>query len=259
MSTLILRGSSDTVAMLRRNGWRYLRAPDVVAYLIVQPLVVLMLFKYILGGAILIPSMEYVEYMMAGILAMAVVMGSVAVGVGLAEDLVSGVAERLRALPTARSAFLTARSLTDVAKNLVVLPLVAAIGALLGFRLHTTAPHLILAFVLLLGLGVAFAWISMLVAMATSSVEAAQGALFPLTLLFSFASSGFAPPNTMPSWLETVVKASPVTHVDDAVRGLLTNAHASVGHSVVSSLIWIVAITIVTMPIAVRRYTRHVC
>lgn len=246
------------MAMLRRNGWRYLRAPDVVAYLIVQPLVVLLLFRYILGGAILIPSMEYLEYMMPGIFAMAVVMGSVAVGVGLAEDLASGIAERLRVLPTARSAFLTARSLTDIAKNIVVLPLVGAIGVLMGFRLHTTAPHLLLAVVILLGLSVAFAWISMLVALATKSVEAAQGALFPLTLLFSFASSGFAPPDTMPSWLKTIVTANPVTHVDDAVRGLITTTHPHLGSSVTLSLIWIAAISIITMPLAVRGYTRHI-
>jgi ABC transporter DrrB family efflux protein len=216
------------------------------------------LFKYILGGAILIPSTTYVEYMMPGIFAMAVVMGSVAVGVGLAEDLSSGVAERLRVLPTARSAFLTARSFTDVFKNLVVLPIVGIVGVLLGFKFHTTPLHFVVALALLLGLGVAFAWISMIIALATKSVEAAQGALFPLTLLASFASSGFAPAETMPTWLKHILTKSPVTRVDDAVRELITSTHAHATHNSISSLFWIVGMIAVTMPLAVRSYTRHV-
>ncbi len=254
-SASIGRAFSDTIALVRRSMIRYQRSPDVMAILLLQPLIVLLLFRYVLGGQVRLPN--YVQYLMPGIFAFSVINGSATMGIGLAEDITSGVVDYLRALPIARSAFLAARAITDIQRNMLIVPAVGVLGVIVGFHFVGSAPRIVLAGVLLLALGWMFAWISMTIALWTGSVEATQGAAFLLSLVFSFASSGFAIVATMPSWLQPIVRANPVTHVDDAVRALTTTAHAPAAHDVVISLIWIVGVLSVTIPLAVTRYARN--
>ncbi len=248
--------ASDTLALLYRNILRYRRMPDVIVFLVVQPLIVLLLFRYILGGAIHLPHMSYVDYLMPGVFGMAIVIGSSTIGIGLAEDLASGTVDHLRALPIARSALLVARTFTDIARNLLVIPLIGLLGAAVGFKITTTVPNLVLAYALLLALGFAFAWISTTVALWTSSVEATQGLVILFALTFSFASSGFVPVSTMPHVIRGVVNASPVTYVDNAVRLLVTTASGPSSHDTAFSLIWVAGIVIVMVPLSVMRYAR---
>jgi ABC transporter DrrB family efflux protein len=254
-SPQIGRSVADIATLVHRNMLRYRRSPDVAAILVIQPLIILLLFRYVLGGESRLT--DYIEYLMPGIVALAVIDGSVGIGIGVAEDLASGTIDRLRTLPIARSTFLTARAATDIAKNVVIIPLVAALGVAVGFHVVGPVSDLALAFALLLALGWMFAWISMAIALWTQSVEATQAAAFMIALVFGFTSSGFVQVSTMPSWLQPLAKLNPVTHIDDAVRALTATSNGATAHSILSSLAWIAAVLLVVIPLAVARYARH--
>jgi ABC-2 type transport system permease protein len=253
----VKRSTSDTLVLFHRNALRYQRMPEVLVFLVIQPVIVLLLFRYILGGAVHLRGVRYLEYLMPGVFALAVVNGSATSCIGLARDLESGTVDRLRTLPIARSAFLAARSLIDIVRNMLIIPLVGVIGIAVGFNMTTTLPHVLLAFALLLGLGSAIAWLATAMALWLNSVEATQTIAITLSLVASFACSGFVPVATMSPWLRGVVGASPVTYVDNAVRMLLTGTAGNLSHDVLLSLGWIVAIVAISMPVAVMRYTRH--
>lgn len=252
MSALVL----DTLTHARRNAMRYLRLPNILLIGIVQPLLLLLLFRYVLGGAVRSGRGPYIEYLLPGILAMAVVFGSTQAGVGLAEDVVSGTLDRMRAFPIHRTSILAGRAVSDVAKNSLVLGLVAALGIAIGFHASTTASSVLLAAVLLLVLGILFAWVSMTAALLTRSPEAAQGIGAIVAIVASFASSGFVPVATMPGWLQDVVRGSPVTYTVDAVRALITPASGAVGHDALLCMTWVLAIVAVTVPLCARRIAR---
>lgn len=250
----IRQSVADTNALARRSALRYRRQPDVLMILLIQPLVLLLLFRYIIGGETRLH--DYIDYLMPGILALAVITGSAALGIALAEDISSGLVDRLRTLPIARSTLLAARAIVDLAKNAFVIPVVGVLGVAVGFHIAGSAPDVLLAVALLLALGWMFAWTSMVLALWTGSVEATQGAVVLLTLVFSFASSGFAPVATMPSWLQPIVRANPVTQVDDAVRALTTTTHGAATHTVLSSLAYIAVVLVIMIPLAITQYER---
>jgi ABC transporter DrrB family efflux protein len=247
----------DVMTMMRRNLIRYQRRPDVVIFVIIQPFILLVLFRYVIGGAISIPGVTYVQYLTPAVITLAIVNASMTLGAALTEDLMSGAIDRLKVLPVARSAYLSSRVLYDTVRNMFVIPLMALLGVLVGFRFHATIPNIVLGFGLVLALGVAFAGISMLVGLLSSSVETTQGVVILIFVLAGFLSSGFVPVATMPSWLQGVANASPVTHVDNALRILTTTAKGPVTHEVLAALAWIAAILLVTVPVAVRRYSNY--
>jgi ABC-2 type transport system permease protein/oleandomycin transport system permease protein len=257
MSIYLRRGIGDTASLVLRNLVRYQRRPDAILLVLVQPLMLVLLFRYTIGGAIRIPGTSYVNYLMPAAFAVAIVNASATLGIGVAEDLTSGMIDRLRALPIARSSFLLGRVMTDVVRNLILIPLVGALGIAVGFHFHGTLPNLALAGVLLLGLGFTFAWISILIALWSGSVEATLGMSILLFVLVSFVSSGLAPVETMPSSLRGIAGASPVTHVDNALRILTSSASGAVTHEVLAALIWMVAILAITVPLAVWRYSYY--
>lgn len=254
MLTTLAQSYSNIGVLVRRNIWCYLRLPDALVILLVQPLIVLLLFRYILAGESRIPN--YVQFLMPGIFTFAVVTGSSTNGVSLAEDIASGVLERLRTLPIARSTFLVARATTDIVKNVLVIPLVGLLGVAVGFHLVGPASHIFIAAALLLALGWMFAWVSMAVALLTRSADATQGAAILISLGFCFVSSGVAQVSSMPSWLRPFVRVNPVTHVDNAVRTLLTTRGIP-GNEIVASVIWIGAVLLFAIPFAVVRYNRE--
>jgi ABC-2 type transport system permease protein len=257
MSGYLGRATSDVITLMQRSLIRYQRRPDVIIFILIQPFILLLLFRYVIGGAINIPGVEYVEYLTPAVIALAIVNASTALGGGLTEDIVSGALDRLRVLPITRSAYLTSRVSYDVVRNVFVIPLMALLGVAVGFHFSGTIPNFILGFVLVLALGVAFAWISILVGLWSGSVEATQGIAVLIFVLAGFISSGFVPVSTMPSWLQGVANASPVTHVDNALRILTTNATGPVTHEVLAALAWIVGIVVVTVPLSIRRYSHY--
>ena len=250
------QGWEDVWTFVSRSLLRYRRRPDAVLALILQPVIVLLLFRYILGGVVKIPEMSYVEYLIPGVFGMAIVTGSTTNGIGLAEDLNSGTVDHVRALPIVRSSFLLGHTITDFIRNVLVLPIIYLVALCVGFHATTSPGELAVAYLLLLLLGLAFAWISTVVALAFRSLDATQAMVVLVSLVASFASSGFAPVDSMPSWLQGVIGASPVTYVNDAVRGLLTSAEEPVSHDVLMSCIWIVGIVAVAVPLSVRLQAR---
>lgn len=244
------QGIEDVWTFVSRSLLRYRRRPDAVLALILQPVIVLLLFRYIFGGVVKIPGMSYVEFLIPGVFAMAVVTGSTTNGIGLAEDLNSGTVDHVRSLPTVRSSFLLGHTTTDFIRNLVVVPILYLVALGVGFHATTTLGDLAVAYGLLLLLGLAFAWISTVVALAFRSLEATQAMVILVSLVASFASSGFAPVDSMPSWLQGVIGASPVTYVVNAVRGLITSADESVSHDALMAGIWILGIIAVAVPLS---------
>jgi len=257
MTGPVRRATSDVNTLMWRSLIRYQRRPDVIIFIVIQPFILLVLFRYVIGGAIRIPGVNYVEYLTPAVITLAIVNASTALGGGLTEDIVSGAIDRMNVLPIARPAYLVSRILYDTMRNMFVIPLIGLLGVAVGFRLTGTVPNIILGCGLMLALGIAFAWISMLIGMVSGSIEATQGIAVLIFVLAGFLSSGFVPVATMPSWLQGVANASPVTHVDNALRILTTTAKGPVTHEVIAALIWIGAILLVTVPLSIRLYARH--
>ncbi len=247
---------------LRDSGiilWRQLvqlpRIPEVLVFALIQPVMFVLLFRYVFGGAIATPGESYVNYLMPGIFAQTVAFGAVASGIGLAEDLRRGIIDRFRSLPMARSAVLVGRTVSDLVRNFAVVAVMYIVGLLVGFRPEGSVAAQVLAFLLLLLTSFAFSWIGVVIALSMKTVEAVQSAgfiwLFPLT----FASSAFVPTDTMPTWLQVFAENQPFTIVVNAVRALFLDQ--PVGNYVWLTLAWMIGITAVMIPLATRQYRRR--
>lgn len=236
--------------------WRQLvqlpRIPEVLIFALIQPVMFVLLFRYVFGGAIDTPGESYVNYLMPGIFAQTVAFGAVASGIGLAEDLRRGIIDRFRSLPMARSAVLVGRTVSDLVRNAAVVAVMYGVGLLVGFRPAGSIWAQLAAFALLFLTSFAFSWIGVVIAVSMKTVEAVQSAgfiwLFPLT----FASSAFVPTDSMPPWLQAFAENQPFTIVVNAVRALFLAQ--PVGNLIWLTLAWMTAILAVMIPLATRRY-----
>lgn len=239
--------------------WRQLvqlpRIPEVLIFALIQPVMFVLLFRYVFGGAIATPGESYVNYLMPGIFAQTVAFGAVASGIGLAEDLRRGIIDRFRSLPMARSAVLVGRTVSDLVRNSVVVAVMYIVGLLVGFRPAGSIGQQVVAFALLLLTSFAFSWIGVVIALSMKTVEAVQSAgfiwLFPLT----FASSAFVPTDAMPGWLQVFAENQPFTIVVNAVRALFLDQ--PVGNLIWLTLAWMIGILAVMVPLATRQYRRR--
>jgi ABC-2 type transport system permease protein/oleandomycin transport system permease protein len=250
---------SDAVLMTKRNLLRYLRLPNLLVFSTVQPVMFVLLFAYVFGGAIRVPNVNYKDFLMPGIFVQTVIFGSVQTGVGLSDDLAKGMIDRFRSLPMARSAVLAGRTLSDTVRNVFVVLLMTGVGLLIGFRFHNNIFESIAALALAVSFGLAFSWISALIGMSVRDPEAAQAAGFIWIFPLVFASSSFVPVSTMPSWLQVFARNNPITHTVNAIRALILNQapfHDQLGHELWMSVAWIAGILLVFVPLAVNRYRR---
>jgi len=240
----------------RRNVLRWVRIPTLLMFSTIQPVMLLLLFTYVFGGAIRVPGVRYIDFLMPGLFVQTTVFGSVQTGIGLADDLSRGMIDRFRSLPMARSAVLAGRTTSDTIRNLFVVLLMVGVGYLLGFRFHAGLLPAVCAIALVLAFGHAFQWVSALIGLAIRDVEATQAAgfvwLFPLT----FASSAFVPVRSMPDWLEAFAEKNPISIVVDALRSLSLGGPTAT--HVWAALAWIGGILLVFVPLAIRRYRRAV-
>lgn len=243
---------SDISVMTQRNLIRYRRLPQLLVFSTVQPVMFVLLFVYVFGGAINTPTAEYVDYLLPGIIVQTVIFGAMATGIGLADDLSKGMIERFRSLPMARSAVLAGRIISDTLRNLFVVLLMTLVGLLLGFDVKTSFGGYLEAMAITLLLGFSFSWISALIGISVKNVETAQTAGFIWVFPLVFASSIFVPIATMPDWLQTIAKHSPITATVDTVRTLILGG--SFQSQLGNALWWALAIVAVFMPWAVRRY-----
>jgi ABC transporter DrrB family efflux protein len=245
---------SDTLAIAGRNLRAMQRVPEVIVFSTIQPVLFVLMFRYAFGGAINVPGVRYVDYLMPGIFAQTVAFGSVNTGVGLADDLGKGLIERFRSLPMARSAVLAGRTMADLARDLLVIALMVVMGFIVGFRVHTNVLAFATAIVLLLLFAFALAWVFAFVGLASPNAEAAQAASFPPLALITFASSAFVPLKSQPGWLQVFSAHQPLTIIVNAVRALVLGG-PTIG-PVLQSLAWSIGIVAVFAPIAVARYRR---
>ena len=250
----------DALVLARRSVLETVRIPELIMFVAIQPVMFVILFRYVFGGAIQVPGGQYVNYLMPGIFVQTVAFGGVTTAIGLAQDMQRGIIDRFRSLPMSSSAVLTGRTIADLARNLFTVIIMLIVGFLVGFRPGGTPFEFLLGIVVLLGVSFAFSWISAFIGLLVRSVEAAQSGgfiwLFPLT----FASSAFVPVATMPSWLRGFAQHNPVSVLADSLRGLfhvnpaLTTADTR--WALIQSAAWIVGILLVFVPLSVIRYRR---
>ena len=260
MSTFV----PDALTMTRRNVITIRRVPQLLVFATIQPIIFVLLFRYVFGGAIPIPGVPYVDYLMPGIFAQTVAFGAITTGVGLAEDSSKGLIERFQSLPMARSAVLVGRTVADLSRNVFVVSLMALVGIIIGYRFHAGFIRFLVALALLLGFGFALSWLFALIGLSTANAETTQAAAFPLIAPLVFASNAFVPVSTMPDWLAWWARNQPLSAVISAVRALTLTSHQRLAihltestlHYVVIAVAWIAGLVAWFAPLAVRRYRR---
>lgn len=245
-------GLRDTVAMTRRNLYHYLRVPALAAVAVTQAVLFVVMFTYVFGGAIETPGLAYVDYLMPGIVILAVAFGSPNTGVGLAEDLTTGMLDRFRSLPMARPALLAGRTLADAVRNLAVVLAMIGVGYLIGFRFHAGPLAATAAIALPVAVGYVLSWLAALIGLATGDAETAGTASLLPIIPLTFTSSAFVPIDTMPGWLQAWADINPVTHIVDAIRALIIGGPTAT--PLLQALSWLAALAAVVIPLALRHY-----
>jgi len=245
---------SDAMAITQRNVIGLMRTPQLLVFATIQPVIFVLMFRYVFGGAIRIPGLNYVDFLMPGIFVQTVTFGSTGTAIGLAADLKTGLLERFRSLPMARSAVLFGRTGADLARNVFVAVLMAAVGFLVGFRIHGSWYAFVGAMLLVLAFGYVFSWVMATIGLIAGDPESAQAAAFPLMAPLVFASSAFVPIRSMPGWLQAWAKFQPVSVTTNAARSLVLGQPA--GDEILKTLLWCVALLVIFVPLAVRRYRR---
>lgn len=242
----------DSLSWLIRDSWteasRHLRIiprnPELIVFAVVTPVMFILLFVYVFGGAIEIPGFEsYNQFLLPGVMAQTVVFGSAGTSVGLADDLQKGLVDRLRSLPMAQSAVVIGRTIADLIKNTVSFIVMMIIAFGIGFRFEGSLAQALAATLLLLLFAYSLSWVHALIGLSVKSVEAANSAGFTWMFPMTFISSAFVDPSTMPDWLEPVANANPFTKVTDASRALYNGL--DVGDLLWESVSWSLGIIIV--------------
>jgi ABC transporter DrrB family efflux protein len=244
----------DIAAITKRNLLRILRTPQLLVFSSIQPVMFVLLFRYVFGGAIPIPGISYVDYLIPGIFVQTTLFGGAAAAVGLAQDLKGGIIDRFRSLPMARSAVLAGRTFADLGRNVVVTALMVTVGVAVGFRFHGGFASGVAALLLVLAFGYAFSWMFATIGLLVKDPETAQIAGFIPMFPLVFASSAFVPVQSMPGWLQAFANVQPVSVTVNAVRALTQGG--PVYHWLWQSLAWTIGILVVFIPLAVRQYRR---
>ena len=246
---------ADSRVMAVRQLRKVLRRPTYIVYLFLQPVILVLLFRYVFGGAIHTGSVSYVDFLLPGIIVMTAVFGALTTGLGLTEDLKAGVVDRFRSLPIARSAVLVGRTAADLAVNTLTLVLMLLLGMAVGFRPSQPVWQVALAGVLVLAFAYVFSWISACIGLAVRDPETAQSVGFIWVFPLVFASSAFVPTDSMPGVVRAFADANPVTLVVDAARAL-TIGHGDALGPALGTLAWLVGLLLVFVPLSVRAF-RH--
>jgi ABC-2 type transport system permease protein len=254
--TALSYGISDTLVLAKRSLLRIPRQPDLLVGFTVQPILFVLLFVYVFGGAIQTPGFDYVDFLMPGIIVQSICFGGFVTALGLADDLKKGLMDRFRSLPMTRSALLTGRTLGDVVTNMFQLVVMIAVGLLVGFNFSSSVGEVIAGIVLCLLIGYAFSWVFAFIGLTASSPEAANAYGFTILFPLTFVSSAFVPVASMPSWLQPFAEHNPFTYMVNAVRALFLGIPA--GNDVWLAVAWTIGIIVVFAPLSAWRYRRVV-
>ncbi len=243
---------TDTMIMAERNLIRLPRKPELLLAFTVQPIMFVLLFRYVFGGAIQTGGIPYVDFLIPGIIVQNTAFGGFVTALGLNDDVHKGLIDRFRSLPMARPAVLAGRTLADVVTNLLSVCILVVTGVIIGFSFHASFLEVIAGFGLLLLWGYAFSWVFALVGLLATTPESANSAGFIAVFPLTFISSAFVPVSTMPSVLRAFAQINPFTVIVNAMRSLWIGTPA---HNYVwGSIVWAIGIMVVFAPLAVLRY-----
>jgi ABC transporter DrrB family efflux protein len=247
---------SDTLLLAVRNLRRIPRAPDLLISFTLQPVMFVLLFVYVFGGAIETPGHEYVDFLIPGLIVQTMFFGGFVTAIGLADDLKKGLIDRFRSLPMARGAVLGGRTMADIATNLLSIVVMVGVGLIIGFSFDASPLEVVAGLGLLLLFGYAFSWIFALFALVSSSAEAAQAIGFIVIFPLTFISSAFVPLETLPDGLQQFAEVNPFTIAVDAMRALWIGDPA--GNSVWGAVLWSVGLAAFFAVLSTARYKRAV-
>ena len=247
---------SDTLVLSKRNFMRIIRAPDLLLAFTVQPIMFVLLFAYVFGGAIATTGHSYINFLIPGILVQTMAFGGFVTAMGIAEDLRKGLVDRFRSLPMSRSAVLAGRTLSDIVTNGISITVMLIVGVIIGFGFESPFLHVVFGILLLLLFGYAFSWVFAFIGLTSSSPEAAQSLGFIVIFPLTFVSSAFVPPETMPGALQWFAEWNPFSITVNAIRALFIGDPA--GNTVWGAVAWSVGIAAVFGVLAVTKYKRAV-
>ncbi|UZJ31650.1 ABC transporter permease [Streptomyces endophytica] len=253
-----LRGNLRHIgALVRRNALQIKQDPESMFDVLLMPVIFILLFTYVFGGAIAGKDhqADYIQRLVPGMMAMMGMNIAMAVGSGVNEDFRKGVMDRFRTMPIARSSVLIAKIVVEIGRMLVAIAILLGMGFLLGFEIRGSALEFLAAVVLSTAFGAALMWIFILLGLSVKTPQAVQGMAMIVLMPLQFGSSIFAPPTSMPDWLEGFTKVNPLSTLADAARALL-NGQGAVAHPALITLGWTVAITVVAMPLAVSKFRK---
>ncbi len=255
---------SDGLVVAKRNLIKIKRVPDLLVFTTLQPIMFVLLFAYVFGGAIDVPGSNYKEFLIAGIFAQTVTFGATLTGAGLADDMQKGIIDRFRSLPMSRSAVLIGRTVSDVANNVLVVIVMSLTGLVVGWRIRTSLLEALGGFLLLLLFAYAFSWIMAFVGLLAPSPEVVNNAAFIVIFPVTFVANTFVPLESLPGPLRAFASWNPLSSVAEGARQLFGNIPAgrpeptawALQHPVLYVVMWSAVILAIFVPLATRQYNR---
>jgi ABC transporter DrrB family efflux protein len=250
-----------SLVIAQRTVKKFMRTPALIVVGTVQGAMFLLIFRYVFGGAIDVPGIRYVDFLVPGYITTGILFSGTGASAGMAEDLEQGVIDRLRSLPIHRAAILIGRALADTGLLAWSTLVTSGIGFAVGFRLHAGVGRAVLAYLLCLLFGFAFEWVFVLIGLLAGTAQAAQG-LSLLVFPFTFVSSAFVPVASMPGWLQPVAKHQPLTYMVNSVRTLTQGSATeqllghTAGYWIIRSVLWSIALVAVFGSLAVMRFRK---
>ncbi|KAA0919138.1 ABC transporter permease [Dietzia sp. ANT_WB102] len=248
-------------ALTRRNLFHIRRQPENLADVTIQPVMFVLLFAFVFGGAIAVAGGNYREWLLPGIMAQTMAFSSFVVASGLCNDLNKGIIDRFRSLPIKRASILIARSASSLIHSSIGVVVMSLTGLIVGWRIHSGVLDAVLGYLILLGFGFVMIWVGIVVGSRLKTIEAVNGVMFTTTFPITFVANTFAPPESMPTWLRAIAEWNPLSAVVQAMRQLWGNAPAvgpdaalPLQYPVLASVLWIVGLTAVIAPIAIRAF-----
>ena len=257
-------GLSDSLVLARRNVAHVRQVPEKLIDATVQPLMFVLLFAYVFGGAIHVAGGGYREYLLGGILVQTLTFGIIGPATSIATDLTEGIVDRFRSLPMSRSAFLFGHLISDLAAATLALTIMIASGLIVGWRIHSSLPNALAGFALLVLFAFAMLWLGMLLGLLARTPDAVTGVAFIVIFPLTFVANTFVPAGSLPGGLRQVAEYNPISAIAAAVRTLFANptalpAHAAwpLRHQQLSALAWCLLLLVIVVPLTIRRYRQR--
>jgi oleandomycin transport system permease protein len=252
----------DSLILAKRSVTKMVRNPEQFIDVTVQPIIMTVLFVFIFGGAIAGSTGSYVQFALPGIIVQTIMFTSLTIGVNLNTDIEKGIFDRFRSLPIARSAPLFGAVLGDIVRHSIAIAVTLVFGAIIGFKFNQPWWHVAIAIIVIIAFAVSLCWVSVLIGMLARTSGAVQGLSFLIVFPLTFGSSTFVKASTLPDWLQGWVSINPVTHVIEAMRGLLTGSTFQPGDTTTGQILYVMVSCIVLVavffPLATWAYRRKI-